>query len=209
LCDTLTDDVTPDQLQDVLELVLENRMAQVWTALPGIVQSYDATTQTASVRPAVQDPKEDGDGLRVDTSLPVITDCPVAWPRGAGQYWHPGLAAGDEVVIVFTTLDPAVWYRTGSLSKAADVRRHHPSHAFVLPGVGSRGRPLPATPGAKIQRMEVGGTADAPPTATQVRAQLIAIKAAMDTIATAAGAVNSYVVPALSALQSTVLKVSS
>lgn len=188
---------------------MESRQAQVWTSVPGIVQSYNAAAQTASVQVAVQDHRQDADGNRTDTTLPVLPDCPVVWPRGNGQHWHPGLAAGDEVLLVISTLDPATWHRTGSVSKAADVRRNHPAHAFAVPGVGSRGRALGATLGGKIQRLEVGGTADAAVLASTLHTQLVAIKAALDAIAAAVPVANPYVVPALSALQSTLLKVNS
>jgi hypothetical protein len=198
-----------DTLQDTLEHVNENRVAQIWTALPGIVRSYDAAAQTASVQPAVQDFQESEDGERTDRSCPLVTDVPVCWTGGSGQYWHPGLAAGDEVLLVFSTLDPSGWHRSGSVSKAADLRRHHISHAFAIPGATSRGRALPATPGAKIQRLEVGGTADAVVLAATLRAELTLIKAALDTIAAAVPVSHSYVVPSLASLQSALLKVNS
>jgi hypothetical protein len=120
----------------VLAQILETRAAQTWTALPGIVRSYDAATQLASVQPAVQDFETGEDGERTDKTLPVIPDVPVAWPGGSG-------------------LDPSVWHRTGSVSKAADLGRHVPAHAFAVPCVYSRGNGPGATPGMRIQAAEV------------------------------------------------------
>jgi hypothetical protein len=151
LFDTLGRVVDPS----VLAQILETRAAQTWTALPGIVRSYDAATQLASVQPAVQDFETGEDGERTDKTLPVIPDVPVAWPGGSGQYFHPGLTAGDEVLLVFSSLDPSVWHRTGSVSKAADLGRHVPAHAFAVPCVYSRGNGPGATPGMRIQAAEV------------------------------------------------------
>lgn len=146
-----------DPLQEVLTHVLTNGLGQVWTALPGIVRAYDADTQLARVQPAVLDHDETEAGERTDTQLPEIPDVPVCWPRGSSQYLHLGLAAGDEVLLVFATLDPSGWHRTGSTAKAADVRRHHPSHAFAIPGLGSRGRALPDT-GLVVSKVTVNET---------------------------------------------------
>jgi hypothetical protein len=193
-----------DELTETLERVIENRQAQVWTALPGIVRSYDASANTASVQPAVQDFSVDEDGARVDRTCPVVPDVRVCWPGGAGQHWHSGLIAGDEVLLVFCTLDPSGWQRTGDVSKAADLRRNHISHAIAVPLTLT-----PSTQGAKVQRLEVGGTSDAAVLAATLRAQLALIKTALDTIAAAAGSANSYVVPTLASLQSTLLKIDS
>lgn len=181
-----------DQLQETLERVQENRQAQVWTALPGIVKSYSAATQLANVQPAVQDFYESEEGERSDTTCPVVNDVPVCWPSGAGQYWHPGLSAGDEVLLVFAALDPSAWQRTGSVSKASDLRRHHISHAFAIPSPRSQGRLLPATPGGKIQRLEVGGTTHESAVAQAVAAELNLIAAALDAIAGAVPTTNPY-----------------
>jgi hypothetical protein len=140
---------------EALAQVLENYAGQMWTALPGIVRSYSASTQLASVQPAVQHAQEDAEGERTDTTLPVIPDVPVCWMGGSGQYFHPGLDAGDEVLLVFSSLDHSVWQRTGSVSKAADVRRNHPAHAFAIPCVHSRGRALDDT-GLVVDKAHVG-----------------------------------------------------
>jgi hypothetical protein len=171
----------------VLAQILETRAAQTWTALPGIVSSYDAATQLASVQPAVQDFETDEDGERTDRSLPVLPDVPVAWPGGSGQYFHPGLTAGDEVLIVFSSLDPSVWHRTGSVSKAADVGRHSPAHAFAVPCVYSRGNG-PGDTGLRVAKAvvtgkleagnaEIGGTADAAALASKLDLLISTIKA--------------------------------
>ena len=54
-------------------------------ALPGIVESFDAASQTACIRPAVR---------RASAALPVLRDVPVFFPgsRGSGITcpWRPG-----------------------------------------------------------------------------------------------------------------------
>jgi hypothetical protein len=140
---------------EALAQVLDNYAGQVWTALPGIVRSYSASTQLAQVQPAVQHAQEDADGERTDRTLPVIPDVPVCWMGGSGQYFHPGLDAGDEVLLVFSSLDPSVWQRTGSVTKAADLRRNHVAHAFAIPCVHSRGRALDDT-GLVVDKAHVG-----------------------------------------------------
>lgn len=212
----------------VLDQILETRAAQTWTALPGIVRSYNTSTQLAVVQPAVQDFSVDADGERTDRSLPEIPDVPVAWVGGAGQFFHPGLEAGDEVLIVISSLDPSIWHRTGSVSKAADLGRNVPAHAFAIPCVYSRGNG-PADTGFRIAKgtvtghleadtaevtnkleagqAEIGGSSDAAALASVLDALLTAIAASTPPPATEPGllavktAMAAYVTSASSVLK--------
>ena len=95
-------------------------------ALPGIVESFDAKMQTASVRPAVR-------------NLPLLRDVPVFFPgtRGSAVTWP--VEAGDECLLIFADSDIDVWFDSGEAEDAASDRRHALPDAFAF--VGFRSRP--------------------------------------------------------------------
>ena len=99
-------------------------------ALPGIVESFDPETQTASVQPVARK------GL---VSLPQLRDVPVFFPggRGNGITWE--VSQGDECLLVFSDLDIDSWFETGADEAPVSARQHDLSDAFAF--VGFRSRP--------------------------------------------------------------------
>lgn len=81
---------------------------QVHTSIPGIVQSYDAATARARVRPAVDLL------LRNGASMPraVLLDVPVLIYGGGGLFVHAPLAQGDTVQLLFSERDIAAFKQT-------------------------------------------------------------------------------------------------
>lgn len=135
----------PD-LTEVLEAVLEARLADVHTAIPGKIKSYDAATQTAEVVVQIraQTPKEDGS--LASEEAPVIPNVPVQWPRGGGYALHFPLAAGDFVLLVFSEAAMGHWRETGQLADPGDLRRHSLAYPFAIPGVAPNAGPLGDAP---------------------------------------------------------------
>lgn len=102
-------------------------------AMPGIVESFDPETQTASVRPAVRNGS---------FSLPVIQDVPVFFPgtRASGITWP--VSAGDECLLIFADFDIDRWFESGEAGEPASARRHALPDAFAFVGFRSRGNAL-------------------------------------------------------------------
>src|SRR5512138_1112258 len=111
-------------LEEVLDAVLESRLLEVHTAIPGKVVSYDPATQTAEVTPVVQRAEPRADGGNTLTPLPSISDVPVQWPRGGGFALHFPLAPGDHVLLVFSEAAIGHWRASGELAPPGDLRRH-------------------------------------------------------------------------------------
>lgn len=135
----------PD-LTEVLDEVLTSRFADVHTAIPGKVKSYDAAKQTAEVIVQVraQTPKEDGS--LVAEEVPVIPNVPVQWPRGGGYALHFPLAAGDYVLLVFSEAAIGHWRETGQLADPGDLERHSLSYPFAIPGIAPNAGKLTDAP---------------------------------------------------------------
>lgn len=64
--------------------VLAGARSEIWTALPGIVQSFDPVKRTCAVQPTIQAQFENEDGSTSWINLPVLVDCPVVFPSGGG-----------------------------------------------------------------------------------------------------------------------------
>lgn len=118
------------------------RQAGIWTALPGIVQSFDATAMTCVVQPAIQAVVFGPDGTARDVSLPLLLDCPVMFPGGGGCTLTFPVQAGDECLVVFASRCIDAWWYAGGVQPQAEMRMHDLSDGFALVGVRSQPRVL-------------------------------------------------------------------
>lgn len=112
--------------------------AEMWTMLPGILVSYDATKATAEVQPAVKSVRRKQDGSLEYLTLPVIPDVPVQFAHGGGYTLTLPLAKGDEVMLVFSARNIDGWWDQSDVQQPLDRRMHDLSDAFCLPGPMSR-----------------------------------------------------------------------
>lgn len=137
--------------REVIQALIEQALLDVHVALPGRVQSYDATTQTADVVVQVQhrypDPAGSGDYLA--ESFPVIPSVPVLFPRFGRWFLAASVAAGDPVQLLVNSASIADWRAgDGRPQMPSDIRRHHISHAVALGGLDTRENALRHAPAA-------------------------------------------------------------
>lgn len=117
----------------------------MWTALPGIVQSYSAAKRTVSVQPSIQAQVLSSAGVWTNTSLPVLVDCPVVFPGGGGFEFTFPITAGDEGIVIFASRCIDAWWQQGGVQPQAELRMHDLSDGMFLPGMFSQARlPIPA-----------------------------------------------------------------
>ena len=88
-------------------------------ALPGTVESFDAETRTAVIRPGVRD-------------MPLLRDVPVFMP------WRFDIFPGDPCLVIFTDCDIDAWFEGGEQEEPASGRRHALSDAFAFVGFRTR-----------------------------------------------------------------------
>lgn len=120
---------------DVIRKAIESRLADVHTAMPGKVKSYDRVTQTADVMPLVNAVAPMADGSDELEELPVIPNVRVLWPRAGGAYLHMPMAAGDYVLLVFNEAAIGHWRAgAGEPAPPGDVSRHSLSYPYAIPG---------------------------------------------------------------------------
>lgn len=198
----LSSDIT-----DVLDAVLESRLGDVHTAIPGRVKSYDPATQTAEVVPQVRvtAPKEDGSTAAEE--LPVLPNVPVQWPRGGGYALHFPLEPGDFVLLVFSEAAIGHWRETGQLADPGDLERHSIGYPFAIPGIAPNagviadapeGEAVLTVPPGKVLR--VGGElAELVALASKVETELQRIATAFATFVPGSGGASfpdAYTAPA-------------
>lgn len=119
---------------------LRGHEAGVWTALPAIVQSYDAAKVTVSAQPAIQAQVRTPGGAWNNATLPLCVDCPVQFPGGGGFVLTFPIAAGDEGLLVFASRCIDAWWQSGKVSPQAELRMHDLSDGFFFPQVFSNPR---------------------------------------------------------------------
>ncbi len=148
-----------DSLSNAVDIAMRGTQGRIWTALPGIIQSFDATALTCSVQPAIQgtlaNPKT---GNADSVNLPLLVDCPVQFPSGGGVTLTMPIAAGDECLVIFASRCIDAWWQSGKISPPMVYRMHDLSDGFVIPGVWSQARKLTGVSTTKAQLRSTDGT---------------------------------------------------
>jgi hypothetical protein len=129
------------ELAAFMRQVMENRMADVRVAMPGRVESYDVTTQTANIQPLIKEITET-EGEDITETLPQIPSVPVLFPRSNGFFVTFPIAAGDTGLLVVCDRNIDQWISTGLLKDPQDKRKHHISGAVFYPGLYHSKNPL-------------------------------------------------------------------
>lgn len=123
-------------LEEVLSIALEAQMGRIHTSIPGRIESYDSSTQKATVKPLVKNVEIPSEGNEIVDDLPVINDVPVIFPRSAGFFLSFKVAPGDLVLLLFCERSVDEWvHGNGENQEPADPRRHSLSDAVCIPGL--------------------------------------------------------------------------
>lgn len=99
------------------EKATNSRLTQVWTALPGIIQKFDAGALTCEVQPAIKGRITQEDGSIQLVNMPLLLDCPVVFPHGGGCSLTFPIKAGDECLVVFASRGIDYWWQLGAFSR--------------------------------------------------------------------------------------------
>lgn len=131
-----------DDPLEAARIAQDGSQAQIWTALPGIVQSFDATALTVSVQPAIQGRVSDKTGTASNVNLPLLVDVPVVFPHGGGFSLTFPVKAGDECLVVFTSRCMDGWWQDGGVQPQLDRRMHDLSDGMAILGPWSQKRKI-------------------------------------------------------------------
>lgn len=125
-----------------LKTALQGWQRNIWTALPGVVQDYNATDRTVTVQPAlravvlVTDPTT-GQQQTQQVSLPLLPKVPLVFPGMGGWVITFPVNPGDEVLVVFASRCIDAWWQSGGVQNQLEQRAHHLSDGIAIPGLRS------------------------------------------------------------------------
>lgn len=123
-----------DDEQEALRLAMDGRLTSLWTAMPAIVQSVNFDNMTVEVQPTIQARVQSPDGSFSFVNLPVLVDVPIVFPSAGGFTITFPIAAGDEVLVIFSSRCIDAWWSSGVVSVQAELRLHDLSDGFAIPG---------------------------------------------------------------------------
>lgn len=123
--------------KNTLAAAIENTfmtlLSHIHTCLPGRIETYDYTTQKATVKPLIKKKYLDGDVQE----LPVLTNVPVQFPRTKKSGITFPLTRGDGVLIVFSERSLERWKSSGDDTEPGDARKFDLSDGIAIPGLFS------------------------------------------------------------------------
>jgi hypothetical protein len=118
---------------------MEFRIGNINTVMPGEIREYDASTQTATVRPLTKRVEKDPEGNTLVEPYPDIYGVPVVQPRNSDYFVSFPLGSGDPVLLCSAKHDIESWFEDGGLSEPETTRKHALTDCFAVVGGLSRG----------------------------------------------------------------------
>jgi hypothetical protein len=127
-------------------------------AIPGIIDSFDATTQTVTVQPAIREKIQNEDGSQEWVNLPLLVDVPIVLPRAGNFVLTMPITKGDECLVMFADLCIDAWFSNGGIQNQIEKRRHDLSDSFAILGCWSQPEKLPYYSTDTTQLRNLAGT---------------------------------------------------
>lgn len=133
---------------------IDSRLKDLHTSIPGIIESFDAEKQLASVQPALKRIFITQDGekeILTPSDLPILINVPIVFPRGGGFSLTFPVKKGDECLLVFCERSIDNWHRTGGVQVPGAKRFHSLSDATAFVGLSSLVNKIPNYDGINTQ----------------------------------------------------------
>lgn len=141
------------EIEELVRANVEALRREMNTSTPAIVRKFDEASQTVQCTPVHKRLFIDEDTSIV---MPDYMDVPVAFPRGGNFVLTFPIAAGDEVLVVFSQRTIDNWWDRGGVQDPLPLRFHDASDAMAIPGLGSRPRFIQsfATDAAELRSLD-------------------------------------------------------
>jgi hypothetical protein len=125
-------------LEDVVRTGVRSGLVETHTALPGVVEAFDAATQRASIRIPIKRVSLSIEGTKGVYDFPLLTEVPVWMPNAGGFSISLPVAVGDEALLVILERDCSRWLRDSLEQTPETFRLHNPSDAVALVGLNTQ-----------------------------------------------------------------------
>lgn len=111
---------------DIIKNAINSSLNNVHTALPGVIISYDPSSNKATIQPALN--KNYVTGVQ---SMPVLENVPIIFP----SFIKFPVVAGDYVLLIFCERSLDLWLSVGGQVTPTDPRKFDLSDAIAIPGL--------------------------------------------------------------------------
>lgn len=122
--------------------LIEDMQKMLRVAMPGMIKSFNAEKQTATVQPAITENIKIGAEAAQPKELPLLQDVPVHYLRAGIYSITIPVKEGDECLVVFGDSCIDGWWQSGGIQDQMETRRHDLSDAFAIVGLTSVPRAL-------------------------------------------------------------------
>jgi len=142
-------------LTEVIKKAIDQTLTNIHTNMPGTIESFDANTGLASVRPLFKRKyAEESAG----TEYPVVSGVPVIFPRVANAFLRLPVAAGDKVLLVFAERSLDKWKEKGGAVSPGDPAKFALNDAVAIFGLYPKNDPVSANGAATSLEIAVGSS---------------------------------------------------
>lgn len=121
----------PVTLNDAAKAVVDYRLNNLHTAMPGAIVTYDFEQQKASVQPLLNKVWADG----TTTPYPILENVPVMLPRVAGGGLTFPVVEGDTCLLLFIERSTDLWLTVGGQVSPDDPRKFDLSDGVAIMGL--------------------------------------------------------------------------
>ncbi|WP_419877664.1 Gp138 family membrane-puncturing spike protein [Brevibacillus centrosporus] len=123
-------------------ILVDRIFSTLRVCVPGIIQEFDPTSQTATVKVAIREQVRQENLEYKWTEIPQLLDVPVVFPRGGGYVLTFPVKQGDECLVIFSDMCIDAWFSLGGIQNQIEKRRHDLSDAIAIPGLWSQPKVL-------------------------------------------------------------------
>jgi hypothetical protein len=159
--------------QEALRQAFLGFKVQMWTACPGIVESFTDSPPRVSVRLATQAQVELPAGEPQLLDIAILEDVPVVFQGGGGYRLTFPIRKGDECLVVFSSRAIDGWWQTGEPVRGPEARYNDLSDGFAL--IGPLSKPRALSPGVAMKGPQL--RSDDGATFVEVSPSLVTLKA--------------------------------
>lgn len=124
----------PERFENTVELLtrlISAANVNLRVAMPGIIEDFNAQTQTATVQIAIRE-KVVLQGNPEWTEIPLLVDVPIIFPRAGGYSITFPVRKGDECLVIFADCCYDAFWQSGTVQNQMDRRRHDLSDGMAI-----------------------------------------------------------------------------